>query len=1150
MPEMLHKEDSVYQMLFESAGDAILVHSMDKILTANRKACEMLGYTEDELTSIPPSELDDTNHRMYVPGRMAKIKKNSFISFETNYQKKDGKLIPVEITAQSISWNGEPAIMSICRDNTVKKHYDNVLLNAALEWQQTFDAIKDAVFLLSPEQRILRCNKASYRVFNKSKPGEILGKFCWEIVHGTLEQSPTCPIAVMKKSKRRKTTVLQTGDRWLGITVDPVLNDKNEITGAIHIVSDITERKRAEEALRLKNLVFDVSIAANSISDLDGVITEANNTFLQFWGYTSLDEVVGKPILSFLKDPGDASAILTGLNETGKWEGSYTAKRKDGTTFIAYGLATVLKDENGKVMGYQSSVTDITESKQAEEALKISKTRYHDLVNLAVDGILVGSRDGVIIEANECMSTLTGRTREELLGCHISSLFLPDNLAKVPFRFDLLQKGEKVTNERVIIRPDSSEVIVEMHTKMMPDGNYQSIYYDITERKRAEQEKHDLLNSVVEEKNKLSALIDGIADEVWFTDKHGRFTLINPSARREFALTGEEPIEVGKLANSLEVFRPDGSSRSVEEAPPLRALAGEVVKNEGEIIRTPVNGALKYRQVSSSPVRDADGSIIGAVSVVHDITEHKRLEESLKESQKQYRNLVEGTSDLVTRVNADGYLLFVNHAAQEIYGLAPKDCIGRLAFDLIHPEDRESTKAAFQSWLNSDIEIFSHDNRMIDIHGRIRHLTWSIRPERDDRGKIIGFASMARDITERKNMEEEKTKLEEQNRHLQKLESLGRMSGSIAHLFNNQLQVVMGYLEMVIGDMTPGDSRAVKLTTAIQATRKASEVSGLLLAYLGQTPSKLELLDLSELCQKSIPLIMAGKPSGVTFETYLPSPGPCISADAKQTQQILTNLVINAWEAIGDGTGTIRLNVKTVSQKDIPVSHRFPLRWTPHEKKYACLEVTDTGCGIHEEDIDKIFDPFFSTKFTGRGLGLSVVFGIVKAHDSLITVESGINGLTIFRVFFPLSLKIAPAQNEEVAKNPKLVLGDTVLLVEDNEAGREMTKIFLVSLGFKVIQAQDGFEAVEIFKKHKDEISWLFCDLTMPRMGGWDTISALRALRPKLPVVLASGYDEARVMMGDHSELPDLFLHKPYGLNKLRDMVGHPAVAIPKETVR
>jgi signal transduction histidine kinase len=252
-------------------------------------------------------------------------------------------------------------------------------------------------------------------------------------------------------------------------------------------------------------------------------------------------------------------------------------------------------------------------------------------------------------------------------------------------------------------------------------------------------------------------------------------------------------------------------------------------------------------------------------------------------------------------------------------------------------------------------------------------------------------------------MEEEKGEIEKQNRQLQKSESLGRMAGSIAHHFNNQLSVVTGYLQMVIGDLPPSDSRTVKLKRAMSAALNASEVSGLLLTYLGQMTGKPERVDLSELCRVSLPLIQAGKPENVILKTDLPSQGPFISADVKQIQQILTNLTINAWEAIGDGAGIIHLSVKMVSPADIPASHRFPVGWRPQENRYVCLEVTDSGCGIREKDMDKLFDPFFSTKFTGRGMGLSVVLGIVKAHNAAITVERRIGGGSIFKVFFPLT---------------------------------------------------------------------------------------------------------------------------------------------------
>ncbi|MCX6983280.1 MAG: ATP-binding protein, partial [Lentisphaerae bacterium] len=200
-----------------------------------------------------------------------------------------------------------------------------------------------------------------------------------------------------------------------------------------------------------------------------------------------------------------------------------------------------------------------------------------------------------------------------------------------------------------------------------------------------------------------------------------------------------------------------------------------------------------------------------------------------------------------------------------------------------------------------------------------------------------------------------------------------------------------------------------------------------------------------------LPVLQGEKPENVDMEADLPSPGPCISADAKQIKQILNNLVINAWESIGDGTGTIHLSVRTVSSADIPKSHRFPLKWQSREQLYACLEVKDSGCGIREEDMDKVFDPFFSTKFTGRGLGLSVVLGYVRINGAVITTENGTGGGSVFSVFFPLSAQMAPRQNEPVAKTPKIVQGGTVLLVEDEKVLREMIKFALIGSGFTVL---------------------------------------------------------------------------------------------------
>ena len=551
------------------------------------------------------------------------------------------------------------------------------------------------------------------------------------------------------------------------------------------------------------------------------------------------------------------------------------------------------------------------------------------------------------------------------------------------------------------------------------------------------------------------------------------------------------------------------------------------------------DGTAFWANLAATVALDADGTTILRV-VMSDITERKRMEEKLLFLSKA----VESASDAIGISDAQGHHIYQNKALSDL-------------FEYATAEEMEADGGGQRVVKNPDVaremygsimvgKPWSGELEMVTKSGRVFLAYERADAIRDRSGNILGLIGIITDITRRKRFEMEKAALENQNRQLQKAESLDRMAGSIAHLFNNQLHVVLGYLNMVIGELPPGDSRVEKLTTAMQAARKASDVSLLMITCLGKKPGKIASIDLSELCHANLPILQAGKPEDVVLKTDLPSPGPGISADVKQIQQLLTNIVINAWEAIGDGAGTIHLNVRTVSPADIPTSHRFPVDCQFQNQNYACLEVIDSGCGIKEVDIDRLFDPFFSTKFIGRGLGLSVVLGIVRAHNAVITVKNRIGGGVVFSVFFSLSAQAVSQQIDQVAKAPEIVPGGTVLLVEDNEEVRKMTTRMLISLGFTVLQARDGVEAVEIFGQHKDEISCLLSDLTMPRMGGWETIAAVRAIRHDLPVILASGYDEASVMAGEHSEMPDFFLNKPYDFHKLGDMIGQ-AIARKKE---
>jgi PAS domain S-box-containing protein len=549
------------------------------------------------------------------------------------------------------------------------------------------------------------------------------------------------------------------------------------------------------------------------------------------------------------------------------------------------------------------------------------------------------------------------------------------------------------------------------------------------------------------------------------------------------------------------------------------------------------------------------------------------LDRQLKESEERYKSLYQlirllcdNVPDMIWAKDMENRFIFVNQAYTRLLNARDTDePIGKTHTYFaareraVHP-DQPDWHTLGEICADSDAVIMSTEiARRFDesgnVKGRFLHLDVNKAQFRDEQGIMIGMVGCGRDVTREKQLEAEhrqaeaeKVELEARNRQLQKAESLGLMAGAIAHHFNNQLHVVMGNLEVTLDDL-PRDSVILEtLTEALKAAHKAADVSGLMLTYLGQTPRKHEPIDLSKTCRQSLPLLQAVIPNKVTVAPEIPSPGPTIRADAGQIQQVLTNLVTNAWEAVGENNGTIRLTVKTVSLTDVPALKRFPLDWRLKESAYACLEVADTGRGITDTDIEKLFDPFFTTKFTGRGLGLSVVIGIVHAHGGGVTVESEPGRGSVFRVFLPVSTEELPCHSDLPTMPGALRAGKTekisktegdgaVLLVEDEEPVRNMARMMLTRLGYTVIEAKDGDEGLEIFKQHQDEIQCVISDLTMPRMDGWETIAALRQLSPDIPVILSSGYDEARVMAYEHTEHPNAFLGKPYQLKSLGDTI-------------
>ncbi|MFH0998014.1 MAG: PAS domain S-box protein [Pseudomonadota bacterium] len=528
----------------------------------------------------------------------------------------------------------------------------------------------------------------------------------------------------------------------------------------------------------------------------------------------------------------------------------------------------------------------------------------------------------------------------------------------------------------------------------------------------------------------------------------------------------------------------------------------------------------------STDFTEEDAGIAGALGGMAALSLRRvRAEETLRERERYLSAILETTQDGFWVLDPEGRIIEVNQAYCRMSGYTQNELLHMHIRDLNAAETPDETVERIKRVIRNGSELFETRHRRKD--GSVFDVEVSAMWMETGTGRFVCFF---RDITERK-------RAEEQLRWLHKAESLRLMAGAIAHNFNNQLQVVIGNLEMAMMDDPSQDSDSLTMAEALKAARKAARLSGMMLTYLGQASGKHEPLDLSETCRQSLLMLQAEKPKEIVLDAHLPSPGPIVKANAHQIRQVLTNLTTNAWEAIDEGPGNIHLTVKMVVQTDISATHHFPPDWQPLNIPYACLEVTDTGYGIQDRDIEKIFDPFFTTKFTGRGLGLPIVMGIIGAHGGGCTVESEMGRGSVFRVFLPASFEDVPLLQERTAIERKFEGGGTVLLVEDETQVRNMVRTMLSRLGYGVIEAKDGVEAVEIFQQYQDKIRCVLSDLTMPHMNGWDTLAALREISPEIPVILSSGYDEAQVMTGEHCERPDAFIGKPYQLKGLRDTI-------------
>lgn len=518
-----------------------------------------------------------------------------------------------------------------------------------------------------------------------------------------------------------------------------------------------------------------------------------------------------------------------------------------------------------------------------------------------------------------------------------------------------------------------------------------------------------------------------------------------------------------------------------------------------------------------------------------EVAERKRAEAALVENQEKYRELVDNMDEGLVLVDAKKRVRFANPAAHRIFGVEADSLIGCSLADFNVP-DLFETRRPFTRPLRQRLKTTVHEIEIMRPDGTRRFIVITASPRLDTDGRYAGFFGPIRDVTELRQAEGEHAQLEAQIRQSQKLESLGIMAGGIAHDFNNLLMGVLGYADLIEMDL-PGDSPFSEHVLGIKTgARRASELCQQLLAYSGKGKFVIETLDISQVVQELAHLLEVSISKKIVIDYRLSPALPAIEADATQIRQVVMNLLTNAADAIDDKPGVVTIATGLVHCDHNYLQKAFHAEDLP-TGSYVYLDVMDTGCGMHDEELNKIFDPFYTTKFTGRGLGLAAVLGIVRGHRGAIRINSRIGRGTTFRILVPCTECQPEADTRESVNVRDWRSSGMILLAEDEVSVRLVTKRMLRRLGFEVLTVGDGFEAVRLFEKHADELRLVMLDLTMPVMDGEEAFMEIRRIKSDIPIVIASGYSEHEVTARFTDKDLAGFIQKPYEFQTLSQRI-------------
>ncbi len=768
------------------------------------------------------------------------------------------------------------------------------------------------------------------------------------------------------------------------------------------------------------------------------------------------------------------------------------------------------------IAGVVLNSRDITDRKQAEEILRQSEEEYRLIFEGNPNPMWVFDLETLeFLEVNEAAIEHYGYTRAEFLGMTLKDIRVGDELS-MPFDGQTEEdKGDiqssfarghvwqhrKKDGTLITVAVEWRPIAFRGHLAALTLAN------DVTELVKAEQ-------GLRESEQRFRDLFEGSPDAVFVEDLEGNVLDVNPAACRLHGLPRKELI--GK--NVLELVPPGKRKETEREFKKL--VSGELQRVEGESLVT--DGHAVPVEVNASRIHY--GSKPTMLLHVRDITERRQAEVALRSSEMLFYSVWENSVDGMRLTDEDGTIVAANNAYCSLVGLRRDELEGK-SFTVIYA-DSENPAAILQQYLEQfrDRAKVRQSERKLTLHNGNTVILEDTNSVVEMRGKPPLLLSLFRDVTAER-------RLEEQLRQAQKMEAIGQLAGGVAHDFNNILTVIHGHASLLMDRNDLSAPAAKSAQQVIQAAERAAGLTRQLLTFSRRQVIQPRRLDMNEVVANMTKMLGRLLGEDIALQVNYWSQPPIVAADESMMEQVLLNLSVNARDAMPKGGQlVIRISVAEVDEHH--------LRQHPEGRAgcFVCITTTDTGCGIPPENLRRIFEPFFTTKGVGKGtgLGLATVYGIVKQHQGWIEVESEIGRGATFRVYIPYAAGFGQ-KSEEGSPETTVRGGDeTILVVEDEQPVRELVSTLLQGYGYRVLHAESGVKALEVWDRHKQEIDLVLTDLVMPdRMNGKELAEKLWDERPDLKVIFSSGYS-ADVVGREFVQQHGLnYLQKPYHPQKL-----------------